>query len=184
MSEYDFILDMVKERMDSTLKSLEGSLSQIRTSGANPNLVSNVTIDYYGMDTPINQISSISVIEGKQLLIKPYEMSVVKDIEKAIFAANLGLTPQNEGTQIRIVVPPLTEDRRREYTVRVKAMGEEAKVAIRNIRRDSNDDVKKDDSIPEDFEKDLLEKIQKITDEKIKKIDEIIAQKNKEIMTI
>ena len=174
----------VKDRMQLSADSFESSLSQIRTSGANPNLVANVTIDYYGMETPINQISSISVIEGKQLLIKPYEMNVVKDIEKAIFAANLGLTPQNEGTQIRIVVPPLTEERRKEYTLQVKNMAEEAKVAIRNIRRDCNDEVKKDKTIPEDTSKDLLNQIQEATNDFIKKIDEIAEKKNKEIMTI
>ena len=184
MSEYDFIVEMGQERMDSSIKSFENSLTQIRTSGANPNLVSGITIDYYGMDTPINQISSISVIEGKQLLIKPYEMNIVKDIEKAIFAANIGLTPQNEGNQLRIIVPPLTEDRRREYTVKVKNMAEEAKIAIRNIRRDVNDDIKKDSTIPEDYQKELLNDIQKATDESIKKIDDIAARKNKEIMTI
>lgn len=180
MSEYD----IVKERMALSLANFEQSLTQIRTSGANPNLVSNIEIDYYGMATPINQISSISVVEGKQILIKPYEMKCVKDIEKAIFAANIGLTPQNEGTQLRIVVPPLTEDRRKEYTVKVKNMAEEAKVAVRNIRRDANENVKKDKTIPEDLQKDMLEKIQKATDESIKEIDAIAAKKNKEIMTI
>lgn len=177
-------VDNAKEKMNLSIANYEQALAQIRTSGANPNLVSNVEIDYYGMATPINQISSISVIEGKQLLIKPYEMNIVKDIEKAIFAANLGLTPQNEGTQLRIVVPPLTEDRRKQYTVKVKEMGEECKVAIRNIRREFNDIVKKDKTIPEDLQKDELEKIQKATDEFIKKIDDISAKKNKEIMTI
>lgn len=184
MSEMDFIVELAKERMDSSVKIFENSLTSIRTSGANPNLVSGVTIDYYGMETPINQIASISVIEGKQLLIKPYEMKVVKDIEKAIFAANLGLTPQNEGTQLRIVVPPLTQERRKEYTVKVKTMAEEAKVAIRNIRRDENDTIKKDKTIPEDTQKDLLDQIQKATDKAIKKIDEIAAVKNKELMTV
>lgn len=184
MDELELTLDMTKERMDESINTFERALSQIRTSGANPNLVSGIEIDYYGMATPINQISSISVIEGKQLLIKPYEMSIVKDIEKAIFAANIGLTPQNEGTQLRIVVPPLTEERRKEYTVKVQKMAEECKIAVRNIRRDVNDDVKKDKTIPEDLQKDLIERIQKATDESIKKIDEIAAQKNKDIMKV
>ena len=177
-------VDIAREKMNFSIKNFEQALGQIRTSGANPNLIANVEIDYYGMATPINQLSSISVIEGKQLLIKPYEMNIVKDIEKAIFAANLGLTPQNEGTQLRIVVPPLTEERRKQYTVKVKEMGEECKVSIRNIRREHNDIVKKDKTIPEDTQKDLLDQIQKATDEFIKKIDEIAAKKNKEIMTI
>ncbi|MBQ7223273.1 MAG: ribosome recycling factor [Erysipelotrichaceae bacterium] len=177
-------IKVAKDRMGNTLKSLENSLAQIRTSGANPNLLKDVEISYYGMDTPINQIASISVIEGKQLLVKPYEMNIVKDIEKAIFAANIGLTPQNEGTQIRINVPPLTQERRKEYTLKVKELAEQAKVACRNIRRDSNEVIKKDKTIPEDTQKEMLEKIQKATDESIKKVDEIAARKNKEIMTL
>ena len=177
-------IEEVELDMESVIEHYQQALTQIRTSGANPNLVSNIEIDYYGMMTPINQISSISVVEGKQLLIKPYEMKCVKDIEKAIFAANIGLTPQNEGTQLRIVVPPLTEDRRREYTVKVKNMAEEAKVAIRNIRRDVNDSIKKDKTIPEDTQKDMLDDVQKSTDEFIKKIDEIAAKKNKDIMKV
>ena len=177
-------VDDVKTKMNASIKSFENSLGQIKTSGANPSLIANVTVDYYGMDTPINQISAISVVEGKQLLIKPYEMNYVKPIEKAIFAANLGLTPQNEGTQLRITVPPLTEDRRKEYAAKVVKMAEEAKIAIRNIRREGNDIVKKDKSIPEDTSKDLVEKIQKVTDESIKKIDEISNAKQKEIMKV
>ncbi len=177
-------VDYVKEKMSSSIEVFESNLAQIRTSGANPGLVSHVTIDYYGMETPINQVSSISVIEGKQLLIKPYEMRVVKDIEKAIFAANLGLTPQNEGTQIRINVPPLTEEKRKEYANQVLKMAEEAKVAVRNVRREGNDIVKKDKTLPEDYSKSLIEDIQKATDDAIKQIDEIVAEKNKEIMTV
>lgn len=178
------ILDMCKDDMASSISHFEGALSQIRTSGANPSLVANVEVEYYGMPTPINQIAGISVVEGKQLLIRPYEMNIVKAIEKAIFAANIGLTPQNEGTQIRIVVPPLTEDRRKEYAKQVSVMAEECKVAVRNIRRDYNDDIKKDKTIPEDLQKDLLEKIQKATDESIKNIDAVAAKKQKEIMTV
>ncbi len=177
-------IDDAKALMNKRISGYEASLGQIRTSGANPTLLAGVEVDYYGMATPINQISSISVVEGKQLVVKPYESNMVKAIEKAIFAANLGLTPQNDGTVVRIVVPPLTEDKRKEYTKTVKTMSEEAKVAVRNIRRDFNDSIKKDKSIPEDEGKSLVEKIQKATDEAIKKIDDITAKKNKEIMTI
>jgi len=177
-------VDDVKVKMNSSISCFENELAQIRTSGANPSLISNVEIDYYGMATPINQIAAISVVEGKQLLVKPYEMNIVKDIEKAIFAANLGLTPQNEGTQIRINVPPLTEERRKEYTVKVAKLAEDTKVAIRNVRRDGNDIVKKDKTIPEDNSKDLVEQIQKATDDAIKRVDEIATKKNKEIMSI
>ena len=177
-------VDYVKEKMNSSIEVFESSLTQIRTSGANPGLIAHVTIDYYGMETPINQVAGISVIEGKQLLIKPYEMHIVKDIEKAIFAANLGLTPQNEGTQIRINVPQLTEEKRKEYTAQVLKMAEDAKVAIRNIRREGNDLVKKDKTLPEDYSKSLIEDIQKATDDAIKQIDEIATAKNKDIMTV
>ncbi len=177
-------VDDVKSKMEASIKSFENALGQIKTNGANPSLIANVVIDYYGMETPINQISAISVIEGKQLLIKPYETNFVKEIEKAIFAANLGLTPQNEGTQIRINVPPLTEDRRKEYAAKVVKMAEEAKIAVRNIRREGNDLIKKDKTIPEDTGKDLVEKIQKVTDEATKKIDEISKNKQKEILKV
>ena len=177
-------VEYVKEKMSNTIEVFESNLSQIRTSGANPGLVANVMIDYYGMETPINQVSGISVIEGKQLLIKPYEIHIVKDIEKAIFAANLGLTPQNEGTQIRINVPPLTEEKRKEYVTQVLKMAEDTKIAIRNIRREGNDLVKKDKTLPEDYSKSLTEDIQKATDDAIKEIEEIVSLKNKEIMTV
>ncbi len=177
-------IDDLKKKMNTTISIFESSLAQIRTSGANPNLLSGVEVDYYGMATPINQISQITVVEGKQLLVKPYEANMIKPIEKAIFSANLGLTPQNEGTQIRINVPQLTEERRKEYTKNVAKLAEEAKVACRNARRDANDTVKKDKSIPEDTQKDLQKDIQKATDEAIKKIDEIAAKKNAEIMKV
>lgn len=177
-------VDDAKLKMQQVISTFENALNQIKTGGANAALLNSVEIDYYGASTPINQIAAITVVEGKQLLVKPYEMNIVKDIEKAIFAANLGLTPQNEGTQIRIVVPALTTERRKEYTVKVSKMAEEAKVAVRNVRRDFNDIVKKDKTIPEDISKDLVEQIQKATDEAIKKIDDISANKNKEIMTI
>ena len=177
-------LEMTELEMQEVIDRYATALNSIRTSGANPNLVSHIEVDYYGMSTPINQISSISVIEGKQLLIKPYEMRIVKDIEKAIFAANIGLTPQNEGTQIRIVVPPLTEERRREYAGKVKEMAEEAKIAVRNIRRETNDSIKKDKTIPEDTQKDMLEEVQEMTDNSIKKIEEVCAKKSADLMKL
>jgi len=177
-------IEVAQEKMNKTISNFEEALKQIRTSSANPSLVAGVEIDYYGMATPINQIASVGVVEGKQLLIKPYEQSQVKPIEKALFAANLGLTPQNEGTQIRIVVPPLTEERRREYTKKVETMAEEARISIRNIRRDANDSAKKDKTRPHGLRKDLIDRIQKATDAAIKKIDAIAAEKNKAIMTI
>lgn len=177
-------VDDAKKKMENTINVFQNALNQIRTSGANPKLLENVQIDYYGMETPINQVASISVVEGKQLLIKPYESSIVKDIEKAIFKADIGLTPQNEGTQLRINVPPLTEDRRKQFTKDVSKFAEEAKVACRNARRDANDSVKKDKTLPEDTVKDLQDQIQKATDKAIAKIDEITKAKNAEIMKV
>ncbi len=177
-------LDEYKQRMQKAIDTFDGALKTIRTSSANPNLIAGVHVDYYGMDTPINQIATVGVVEGKQLLIRPYEATMVKTVEKALFAANLGLTPQNEGTQIRIVVPPLTEERRREYTKNVEKMAEEARIAVRNVRRDANDAAKKDKTMPEDVQKDMIEQIQKATDEAIKNIDNLADEKNKAIMTI
>ena len=177
-------LEMTEMEMEEVIERYSNALTSIRTSGANPNLVAHTEVDYYGMATPINQISSISVIEGKQLLIKPYEMRIVKDIEKAIFAANIGLTPQNEGTQIRIVVPPLTEQRRKVYALKVKEMAEEAKIAVRNVRRDYNDQIKKDKTIPEDTQKDMLDEVQELTDKYIKKVEDVCAKKSRDLMKL
>jgi ribosome recycling factor len=173
-----------QQRMNKTLDSLRQSLVTIRTGRANPAMLSALQIDYYGSPTPVNQISSISVPEPRQLLIKPYDKNDVKAVVAAINASDLGLNPINEGTSIRLIIPALTEDRRREITKKVHKYGEDSKVAIRNIRREYIDLVKEDDSMPEDYQKRVSEEIQKVTDESIKKIDEIVAEKDKEIMAI
>ncbi|MPM75410.1 Ribosome-recycling factor [bioreactor metagenome] len=141
-------------------------------------------VDYYGMRTPLNQIAGISIVEGKQLVIKPFDPSSLKGIEKAIFEANINLTPLNDGIVIRLNVPSLTEDVRKDLVKVVHKEAEEAKINVRNIRRDFNDAVKKDEELTEDLEKDTLDKIQKATDEYIKKIDDITQIKAKEIMTV
>ncbi len=178
------ILDSAKAKMDKAIDNLHSNLATIRTGRANPQILDRVHVDYYGSATPINQVSSISVVEGRQLCIKPYDKSIMKAIEKAIEVADLGLVPQNDGTVIRINVPALTEDRRRELTKSASKMGEEAKVAIRNIRREANDVVKKNKEMPEDMAKQANEKIQKLTDEYVKKIDAIIDEKSKDIMAV
>ena len=170
--------------MKKSIESLHNTLSTLRTGRASPSMLSNLMIDYYGSPTPVNQISSISVPEPRQLLIKPYDKNDLKAIVSAINASDLGINPINEGQQIRIIIPALTEDRRRDLSKQAKKYGEEAKVAIRNIRRDYIDLVKEDDSYPEDYQKRILDDIQKVTDESIKEVDSICATKEKEIMAI
>ncbi|MDE6952538.1 MAG: ribosome recycling factor [Erysipelotrichales bacterium] len=179
----NLILEDTKEKMDKTIVAFKNDLSTVRAGRANPNMLDRVMVDYWGSMTPINQTSGISVVEGRQLVIKPYDKSILKDIERAIFEANLGLTPQNDGEVIRITVPPLTEDRRKEYVKTVKKYGEDAKVALRNIRRSANDELGKAD-LPEDQEKDGKTRVQKLTDEYVKKIDALAKDKEEELMTV
>lgn len=176
--------EIAKERMDKAIKNLESDLLVLRTGRANPNMISNVMIDYYGEMTPINQLAQISVVEGRQLVVKLYDPSQLRNVEKAINAANLGLNAQNDGTVVRMLVPALTGETRKQLAKEVSKFAEEAKVAIRNIRRDVNEDVKKDEEFSEDVERRELEKIQKTTDEYIKKIDLISEEKVAEIMTV
>lgn len=178
------ILDNATGKMNKAIEALHSNLATIRTGRANPQILDRVHIDYYGSSTPINQVSSISVVEGRQLCIKPFDKSIMKEIEKAIEIADLGLVPQNDGTMIRINVPALTEERRRELTKSANKMGEEAKIAVRNIRREANDAVKKNKELTEDQAKHANEKIQKLTDEYVKKIDTIVDEKSKEIMAV
>ncbi|MDD2591790.1 MAG: ribosome recycling factor [Erysipelotrichaceae bacterium] len=177
-------LNKTKVKMEKAVSIFEASLKNVRTGRASPSLLDHVNVDYYGMPTPLNQIAGISVVEGKQLLIKPFDPNSLKNIEKAIFEANINITPINDGTMIRLNVPTLTEETRKEMVKIVHKDAEEAKINIRNIRREQNDAVKKDDSLTEDLEKDGLERIQKLTDDFIKKIDEITAVKAKEVMTV
>ena len=171
-------------RMNKTIDSLRGSLGTLRTGRASPAIVAGVEIDYYGSMTPINQISSISIPEPRQLLIKPYDKNDVKAIVSAINAANLGLNPINEGLVVRLIIPALTQERRVEISKQARKYGEEAKVAIRNIRRDYMEVVKEDDTIPEDYQKRIIDDIEKVTSDAIKNIDQIVSEKEKEIMTI
>ena len=170
-------------RMNKSIDSLRQTLATLRTGRA-PAILAGIEIDYYGSMTPINQISSITVPEPRQLLVKPYDKNDVKAIVSAINAANIGLNPINEGLVIRLIIPALTEERRIEITKQAKRYGEEGKVAIRNIRREYVDLVKEDDSMSEDFQKRALDDIQKVTDEAIKQIDQIVAEKEKELLQI
>ena len=173
-----------QSKMNKTIDILRQSLATLRTGKASPALLSNLTIDYYGSPTPVNQISSISVPEPRQLLIKPYDKNDVKAIVTAINASTLGLNPINEGTSIRLIIPVLTEERRRDITKQAHKYGEESKVSVRNIRRDYMDLVKSDDDMSEDYQKRVTDDIQKVTDESIKLIDSIIAEKDKELMSL
>lgn len=177
------IIDKTNSRMDKAIDALYHELATVRTGRANPSMLDRVMVDYWGAPTPVNQVASVSVVEGRQLVIKPYDRGSLKGIEHAIFESDLGLTPQNDGQVIRLNVLPLTEDRRKEYCKVVSKMAEQAKVACRNIRRDANDEIKKGD-FSEDEVKRAQEKVQKITDEFTKKIDSIAKDKEKEIMTV
>ena len=183
MEELEMLLLELEERMEKSIASFEKELSTVRTGRANAGLLDSISIEYYGVSTPLKQVSSITIPEANQLYIKPFDKSVLKEVEKAILASSLGLTPQNDGVGIRLILPQMTEERRRELVKLVGKMEEHAKVAIRNLRRDGNDDVKKLD-LPEDDEKGTLEDIQKLTDSKISQIEEITAKKTKEVMSI
>lgn len=181
--KYQLILDQTKEKMKKSVESLIRDFQQIRSGRANPNLLSNIKVSYYGVDTPLNQLSSIKVVEGTQLYIKPYDKQLLKEIEKAINTSDLNLPPVNDGDGIRLQLPVLTEERRKTLTKDVDKMLEDAKIAIRNIRRESNDSIKKLEG-PEDLEKSILEDIQKLTDEYIENLEKEATKKSKEIMTI
>lgn len=177
------ILEDANDRMTKAIEAYQRELSTVRTGRANPNMLDRVMVNYYDSPTPINQIAGISVVEGRQLVIKPYDKTTLKDIEHGIYEAELGLTPQSDGEIIRIMVPALTEERRREFAKNVWKYAENAKIAIRNIRRDSNDEIKKTDA-SEDEVKSGQERVQKLTDKFVKEIDEIAKVKEKDIMTV
>ena len=183
MEELEMLLLELEERMEKSIASFERELTTVRTGRANAGLLDSISIEYYGVQTPLKQVSSITIPEANQLYIKPFDKSVLKEVEKAILASSLGLTPQNDGVGIRLILPQMTEERRRELVKLVGKMEEQAKVAIRNLRREGNDEVKKL-SLPEDDEKGSLEDIQKMTDGKISQIEEIASKKNKEVMSI
>jgi len=173
-----------KEKMAKTTENLRASLATLRTGRASPSMLNAIEIDYYGSPTPVNQIASISVPEPRQLLIKPYDKNDVKAIVAAINASDLGINPINEGVQIRLMIPVLTEERRKEIVKQARKYAEEAKVAVRNIRRDYMEILKIDDSYSEDLQRRAQDDIQKVTDEAVKNIDTILQEKEKEIMAI
>ena len=176
-----------EDKMGKTCTALDEELGTIRAGRANPNVLNKIMVEYYGVPTPMQQVGNISVPEPRVIQINPWERTLLKAIEKAIQTSDLGINPTNDGTCIRLVFPELTEERRKELSMEVKKKGEAAKVAIRNIRRDANDTLKKMEKaseITEDEHKDGEEKIQKMTDKYIEKIDQMIEVKNTEIMTV
>lgn len=181
------IIKSGEDKMIKTVDALKKELALIRTGRANPAVLNSVVVNYYGVDSPINQIASISVPEAQLLVIKPYDKSILKDIEKAIQLADLNLVPQNDGTVVRIVFPPLTEDRRKQFVKQVKTLGEGSKVATRNVRREMNEQLKKYEKeglISEDELKRFEEKVQKLTDKYAKIVDDVLQEKEKSIMSI
>ena len=177
----------LQNKMDKTIASYEENLSTIRASQANPSVLNRVTFDYWGSPTEITAVANVKIADAKTLVIAPYDASTLKAIEKAIQTSDIGINPNNDGKVIRLIFPQLTEERRRELAKQVQKMGESAKVAIRNIRRDANDDIKKqkkDNVLTEDDVKDAEKAVQDITDKYIKNIDTLSAAKEKEIMKV
>ena len=177
----------VEEKMNKTISVFEENLSEVRAGRANPNILNKVMVDYYGVPTPINQMAGVSVPEPRMIVIQPWDMSILKEIEKAINLADIGINPNNDGKVIRLVFPELTEERRKELVKDIKKTAEEAKVAVRAIRRDGIDmarTAQKNSEITEDDLANAEAKIQKITDAKIAEIDQLLEKKEKEIMTV
>lgn len=184
MEEIDFILDSARESMDKSMEHLEVAFSKIRAGKASPQMLDSVSIDYYGAVTPLNQASNINTPDPKTISVQPWDKSMLELMEKAIIDANLGFTPMNNGEMIIISVPPVTEERRRDLVKQSKAEAESAKVSIRNIRKDANDELKKLDGLSEDVVKDAENSVQKITNEFSSKVDAFFMKKETEIMTV
>ncbi|KMY53643.1 MULTISPECIES: ribosome recycling factor [Bacillaceae] len=180
-------IEQMKERMSKAIQAYTRELASIRAGRANASLLDRITVDYYGAPTPINQLASVSIPEARLLVIQPYDKTAMGDIEKAILKSDLGLTPSNDGSVIRLAFPALTEERRKELAKLVKKEAEDAKVAIRNVRRDANEELKKAEKagdITEDELRSLTDDVQKQTDDFISKIDSIAKDKEKEIMEV
>lgn len=181
------IVKNAKEKMNKSVLVLKEELGSMKAGRANPKMLEKIEAEYYGTLTSINQLANVSVPEGRILLIQPYDKSSIKEIEKAILKSDLGLNPSNDGTAIRLIIPELTEETRKDLVKSIKKAGEDAKVAIRAIRREANDKIKnlkKDSDLPEDQAKSLEEKVQKETDNFVAEIDKIVVEKEKEIMTV
>ena len=179
-------LQVYEDKMNKTMANLDGELGTIRAGRANPNVLNKIKVDYYGTPSPIQQVANVSVPEPRMIQIQPWEKNMLKVIEKAIQVSDLGINPTNDGTMIRLVFPELTEERRKELVKDVKKKGEAAKVAVRNIRRDGNDMLKKlkGSDVSEDEIKDMETELQKLTDKYVKEVDKAVDNKSKEVMTV
>ena len=177
------ILLNAEEKMESSISSLESKFTNVRAGRANPNMLDGISVEYYGTPTPLKQLANISIPEARQLMIKPFDKSILGGIEKAIFEANLGITPNNNGECIFLVIPPLTEERRKELVKQVKQLAEEARIALRNIRQEANTGIK-NLKLPEDVEKEGNNEVQELINKFNKVIDEKLKVKEQELMTI
>ncbi len=173
----------VKIKMDKVISNMESRFTTVRAGRANPNILNGVMVEYYGAPTPLNAVSTISVPEARQLMIKPFDKSLLKEIEKAIYAAELGLTPNNNGEVVFLTIPELTEETRKNYVKQVKEMAEEAKIALRNVRQDANNAIKKSE-VSEDEEKRNMDQVQKLIDKYNQRVDEKDKEKESELLSI
>jgi ribosome recycling factor len=182
----DQVMQHTKEMMNKAIAHLEGELLKIRTGKATPNMLDSVMVEYYGAITPLSQIANVNTPDARTIVVQPWEKNKLQDIERAIINSNLGLAPQNDGLIIRITVPPLTEERRKDMVKIAKAQGEDTKIGIRNVRRDSIEQIKKlqKDGLSEDAAKETESKVQNITNDFISKVDDHVSKKEKEIMTV
>ena len=176
-------LNLAKDKMNKAITALEDKFASVRAGRANPSMLDEVFVDYYGTKTPVKQLATIFVPEARQISVKPFDKSLLGKIEKAIFEANLGVTPNNNGESVFITIPPLTEERRKELVKQVKEYAEEGRISIRNIRKDVIDKIKKDD-LPEDEERNIVEKLQEVVNEYNKKVEDITKEKEKDLMEI
>lgn len=174
----------VELNMMAALETMDSRLSSIRAGRANPAMVNGISVDYYGTPTPIQSLANITVPEAKTLMIKPFDRSCLKDIVKAIQEANLGINPTDNGECVILTVPQLTEERRREYVKQAKQIAEDTKVALRKVRQEANEDIKKDETVTEDTEKRMLEEVQQLINDYNKKVDEKLKEKEAELMTV
>ena len=181
--DIQFILDSAKEAMDNAIKHLEKQLVNIRAGKASPAMLGSVMVDYYGSQTPLNQVANVNTPDGRTISVQPWEKSMLQEIERGIMLANLGFNPMNNGETIIINVPPLTEERRKDLAKQAKAEAEDAKVGVRNARKDAMNDIKKTD-VSEDLQKNAEIDVQELTDSYVKKIDKILDVKENEIMTV
>src|SRR5512137_939795 len=184
--DVELIIEETRDRMQKALEHLEHELARLRAGRSNPALLDGITVDYYGVNSPLTQVSNINTPDAKTIMIQPWEKNMLGTIEKAIMAANIGLTPVNNGEVIRINIPPLTEDRRHQLVKQVRNEGETAKISLRNSRKWANDELKRmqKDGLPEDIEKDATENVQEITNSFNTKIDKVMAAKERYVMTV